>query len=444
MVSEILPFEKEFFDIVIFDEASQMFVEKSLPSIYRSKKVIVAGDDKQLKPSNNFNNRSVGDEDENEEQEEYVDTSATTVESLLDLAKERFQSTLLSYHYRSKYPELINFSNYAFYNGNLITAPNNQALSKPAIEVIKIDNGIWEGQSNLNETIRVYELVKELLLNRKNNESIGIITFNAKQQSLIKEYLDDICENDLEFRNIYEKEKVRYDDNEDQSLFVKNIENVQGDERDIIIFSTAYAKDSKTGRMANRFGSLSQQGGENRLNVAISRSKNKIFIVTSIEPEELNVENTKNNGPKLLKKYLQYARSISEKNLNLSKDILNSLDRIQEVQTINEDHFDSPFEIEVCEKLREKNYTVHTQVGDSGYKIDLAIYDKENSDYILGIECDGATYHSSPSARERDIYRQKFLELKGWNIHRIWSRNWWENPHKEIEKIIQKLDRISY
>ncbi len=187
---------------------------------------------------------------------------------------------------------------------------------------------------------------------------------------------------------------------------------------------------------------MSQEGGENRLNVAISRAKLKIYIITSIEPEELNVENVKNNGPKLLKKYLQYSRSVSNGENEIGFEILNSLCRIPEVSKQYEDKFDSPFEIEVCNMLREKNFTVHTQVGDSGYKIDLAIYDEKTSDYILGIECDGATYHSSPSARERDIYRQKFLEMKGWNIHRIWSKNWWENPKKEIEKVLNKINRL--
>lgn len=412
---------------------------------YRAKKVIVAGDDKQLKPSAIGVKRSEDEEEDesNEMDEEYKDDSAVTTQSLLDLAKARYNDTLLSYHYRSKYPELINFSNYAFYNGNLITAPNKEILDKPPIEVIKLNNGIWENQSNIVEAENVYKVVKELLLTREKNESIGIVTFNAKQQSTIKEYLDNICESDIEFRKIYEQEKIRYDGTEDQSLFVKNIENVQGDERDIIIFSTAYAKDIKTGRIANRFGTLSQEGGENRLNVAISRAKVKIIIITSIEPEELDVENTKNNGPKLLKKYLQYCRAVSQKDMESAKKILESLDFIKEINQNEADKFDSPFEEEVCDKLRNNNFIVHTQVGDSGYKIDLAIYDKSTLDYILGIECDGATYHSSPSARERDIYRQKFLEMKGWNIHRIWSKHWWENPDKEIDKIIKKVNRIT-
>lgn len=440
-VSDIMPLEKGLFDLVIFDEASQMFIEKSIPTIYRSKSVVVAGDDKQLKPTSVGLKRLV-EEDEYDE-EEYFDDSATEAESLLDLAKKRYSASLLNYHYRSKYPELINFSNYAFYDGKLITAPNKERKVIPPIEVIKLNDGIWEGNINIPEVERVYELVKELLINRENRESIGIVTFNSKQQEKIKEYLDDICSEDFEFRALYEEEKIRYDDNEDQSLFVKNIENVQGDERDIIIFSTAYAVDSKLGRVPSRFGSLSQGGGENRLNVAISRAKKKVYVVTSIEPEDLSVETTKNNGPKLLKKYLQYCRAISNNDLDQGEKILNTLCHSpSEVEGEIIDHFDSPFEEEVCEKLREKGYTVHTQIGDSGYKIDLGVYDAKTSNYILGIECDGATYHSAPSARERDIFRQKFLEIKGWNIHRIWSRNWWQNSDKEIDLIVKKVENL--
>lgn len=442
IVSEVLPFKEELFDIVIFDEASQIFVEKSLPTIYRAKSVVVAGDDKQLRPTSIGMKRIDEEDNENIEvsEEDYFDDTAMTEESLLDLAKQRYKSTLLSYHYRSKFAELINFSNYAFYNGKLVIAPNIVNSSNPPIEVLKTENGRWEDQSNFEECKRVYSLVKEILIIRDNNQSIGIVTFNAKQQDKIKEYLDDVCEEDIEFRALYEKEKIRYDGSEDQNLFVKNIENVQGDERDIIIFSTAYAKDNLTGRVASRFGTLSQEGGENRLNVAISRAKEKIYIITSIEPEELNVENSKNNGPKLLKKYLQYARAVSSKNTSGAEDILNSLTQTNTSGQL--DIFDSPFEEEVCIMLREKGYNVHTQIGDSGYRVDMALYDERASNYIMGIECDGAMYHSSPFARERDIYRQKFLEMRGWKIHRIWSKNWWENPSKEIEKIHNKVKNI--
>ena len=450
LVSEILPFEKDLFDILIFDEASQILIERSIPSIYRAKKIVVAGDDKQLKPSSFFKKKSKDEDDydendldEDDESEEYVDDDglALEVESLLDLAKQRYPSTLLNYHYRSKYSELINFSNHAFYGGNLIISPSKYMEEEKPIEVIKVENGLWDKGINQQEIKAVFELVRDLLLTRKNNESIGIVTFNASQQESIRDYFNDRAIEDIEFRDIYEKEKVRYDLGEDQSLFIKNIENVQGDERDIIIFSIAFSKDIKTGRVANRFGLLNQVGGDNRLNVAISRAKTKMYIIQSIEAEELNIENTKNVGPKLFKQYLQYSSAVSSSDKDKTNLILNFLN-VEKKGVNGEDIFDSPFEEEVCNKLRDKNYEVHTQIGDSGYRIDLAIYDVATSSYILGIECDGAMYHSSISARERDIFRQNFLESRGWVIHRIWSRKWWEDQDKEIEKIEKKVSNI--
>ena len=196
-------------------------------------------------------------------------------------------------------------------------------------------------------------------------------------------------------------------------------------------------------RVASRFGTLSQAGGENRLNVAISRAKKKIYVITSIEPEELIVETSKNDGPKLFKKYLQYVKAVSEKDENSKTDILKSLFKMYDIKENKELHFDSDFEKEVYSALKDCNYEVHTQVGVSGYRIDLGIYSRNKSEYILGIECDGATYHSSPSARERDVYRQKFLESRGWTIHRIWSKDWWRSPEKEIKKIRNILEKIS-
>lgn len=442
VASQILPLKEDLFDVVIYDEASQILVETAIPTIYRGKKIVVAGDDKQLQPSVLGKKRVTEDEEDEEELDE--DTAVTEALSLLDLAKERYAHTLLSYHYRAKYPELINFSNYAFYDGKLVVAPSKEKLEKPPIERIMVENGVWtKTRNNKEETEAVYKLVKNLLINRKEKESIGVITFNASQQTYIREYLDYMTETDLEFRSLYEAEKNRLDETEDKSIFIKNIENVQGDERDIIIFSVGYAPDSFTGRVASRFGSLSQAGGENRLNVAISRAKKKCYLVTSIEPEALNVETTKNSGPKLLKKFLQYSRAVSDENEELANTILKDICIIENNKAAPiTDSFDSPFEEQVCNALRDKGLEIHTQIGDSGYRIDLGVYSREDDKYILGIECDGAMYHSSKNARERDIYRQKFLEIKGWTIHRIWSKDWWRSPEVEIYKVLKVLGNL--
>ena len=309
------------------------------------------------------------------------------------------------------------------------TSKTNSEGVKP-IERIKVE-GEWRERENHKEAIEVVRLIKDILMNRKENETIGVITFNINQKDLIDKLLEIEAGKDSEFGKLYNNESERIEDNEDISLFVKNIENVQGDERDIIIFSTAYAKNAN-GKLNHSFGALSQEGGENRLNVAISRAKKKIYLVTSIEPEELNVDD-KNNGPKLFKKYLQYAKAVSDGNKELTKEILNSVCD-SKVGRNEELHYDSDFENQVHDALEKAGLIVDTQIGVSGYKIDLGIYDKKSSKYILGVECDGAAFHSSKSARERDIYRQRYLESRGWNIIRIWSKNWWSNPQKEVDR----------
>nr|WP_114352083.1 AAA domain-containing protein [Saliterribacillus persicus] len=433
IASAIFPLEEKIFDLVIFDEASQCTVENGMPAIYRGNKVVVAGDEQQLPPSSLFKGSVEADEDD--EQEEFEES-----QSLLNLAKRILPSSLLEWHYRSKSEELINFSNHAFYNGHMQIAPNVNHLQDPAAIQWHESNGKWINQQNTVEAEDVVKLLKEKLIEDA-SKTIGIITFNAKQQAAIEDVIDLFSEEDAEFGVIYDQVMSR---DLDERVFVKNIENVQGDERDIIIFSIAYAK-NKEGRVYNRFGTLGQEGGENRLNVAVTRAKQEIHLVSSIEPHELNVTNAKNIGPKLLKAYMEYAQAVSK----LKKDKIEATltDLSGEVNTIKQEgnlQFDSPFEEEVYEKLTEIGYSVDTQVGMSGYRIDLAVVDpNDSSKYVLGIECDGAMYHSSPAARERDIYRQRFIEQKGWKIDRIWSRNWWKDPYAEIERIDQIVKRLS-
>lgn len=430
-VSDILPLKEGMFDVIIFDEASQIFVENAIPTIYRGKQVVIAGDDQQLRPSSLFR---VKFEDNDEEEVDIQLAAAFEEESLLDLAKTSYDSVHLNYHYRSAYDQLINFSNYAFYKGRLQVSPNISSSSSKykVISRLKV-NGRWIDRKNMTEAENVVDLVAEIFKKRKRNQTIGIITFNITQKDLIQDLLEKRAYADPSFKSTYIAEIDRKEGNEDVSLFVKNIENVQGDERDIIIFSIGYAP-NENGRVSVNFGSLSQDGGENRLNVAISRAKSKVYIITSIEPEELDVEGTKNRGPKLFKKYLQYAREVSDGNEEAANVILKSL-LDTDIENSREDHFDSDFEMEVRDALVELGYDIKTQVGVSGYKIDLAIYDSVLSRYVIGIECDGATYHSSKSARERDIHRQRYLESRGWKIIRIWSRDWWRNQNGEIRKI---------
>lgn len=435
VVSDLLPLQKELFDIVIFDEASQMYVEKGIPAIYRTKKVVVAGDTQQLKPSSLGTGRIIDEEDE--ELGEFA--GAVEEESLLGLAQYRYERTMLNYHYRSNYEELIAFSNYAFYEGKLYVSPNVNTPKESPIERIMVSNGRWINKQNIEEARETVSIIKKVLTNRKADETIGVITFNITQRDLIEDLLEEEMNKDSKFAILVNAERERKKDNEDISLFVKNIENVQGDERDIIIFSIGYAR-NESDRVAINFGWLSQNGGENRLNVAISRAKKKIYVVTSIEPEELQIDDTKNKGPKLFRKYLEYVKAINDNDKVLARSILLSLvDSDIESGIVR---FDSEFEEEVYGKLVERGVLVDSQVGVGGYSIDLAIKNKSSNEYILGIECDGKLYHSSPSARERDYHRQKYLESRGWKIYRIWSTNWWKDSNKEIEKILHVVENI--
>lgn len=434
MVSSIFPLTEGLFDIVIFDEASQLTVESGMPSIYRGKQIIIAGDEKQLPPSNLFR---AGYADEENEEETNFDTDESV--SLLNLAKRRFPEKILQWHYRSKYEELINFSNHAFYNGYVQIAPNVTPFKEPPALVWKRIDGRWINQSNEVEAMEVVRQLKNTL-QKQPDKSVGIITFNAKQQSKVQDVIDSVSVEDEEFRILYNELMSR---ELDERLFVKNIENVQGDERDIIIFSIGYAKNEE-GKVYNRFGSLNQKGGENRLNVAVSRAKEGIIIVSSIEPEDLNVTNTSERGPKLLKSYLKYARAVSGGKIEDINAVIQEINETVNTHVVQQAlHFDSPFEEQVYQQLRNIGYEITTQVGMSGYRIDMAIvHPNDHSRYILGIECDGAMYHSSPSARERDVYRQRYVESRGWTIERIWSRNWWKDPINEIERIDRRIKEL--
>mgnify|MGYP000857333243 FL=1 len=428
-VSEVLPLRIGLFDLVIFDEASQMYVERGIPAIYRAKKVVIAGDHKQLRPSS----LGFGRIDNDESAEE--DAAALEEESLLDLARARYDSILLNFHYRSRYEELIAFSNYAFYGGRLYVSPNISEPSKPPIEVHRV-NGTWDDTRNMAEARKIIDLLREFFMNRRNNETVGVITFNAAQRDLINDVLDDECVKDPTFGRIINDEMRRFDNGEDVGLFIKNIETVQGDERDVIMFSVAYAPNSE-GKMIQRFGWLNNRGGENRLNVAISRAKRKIHIVTSIEPEDLKVEETMNAGPKILKKYLQYARAISDGDKRMADSVLRSFndDRWKEAPIIESE---SGISDRVYNSLVRKGYTVDRHVGIGGYQIDLAV--KQNGNYILGIECDSHLYEMSQSTRERDYHRQKYLESNGWSIHRVWTPGMWKDPEREISKIVKAIE----
>lgn len=435
-VSTLLPLERNMFDIVLFDEASQVFIENTIPTIFRGNRIVVAGDAKQLRPTATFMKRYMGANiDDNLD---YSTQAALEVESLLDLAVSRFNSANITYHYRSKHEELIDFSNKAFYENKLQIAPNvSKNLKQKPIERILV-NGVWNNRKNLVEAKRVVELLKQIFKTRKNNETIGIITFNSEQEMAIEDLIDKQCGIDDEFRKLFIQESNRIENGEDVSLFVKNLENVQGDERDIIIFSIGYAN-NELGKVNATFGSLSNEGGENRLNVAITRAKKKIYVVTSIEPEALKVDGSKFAGPKLLRSYLTYVRAVSEGNTDEVKTILNSF-----TDTGKQDEKPAlmlGIDEQIAERLNKLGYKTELGLGNSNSKISIAVYDKKKDKYLLGIETDQSVIKSSSSPMERDVYRNEFLKSRGWKTCRVWSRDFWHNPSGVINNIVREIEK---
>ncbi len=428
VVSAIIPLVYGMFDLVIFDEASQMYVEKGIPAIYRAKKVVIAGDTKQLRPSNLGIGR-LEDEDEFYEDAILKDISMDA-KSLLDLARYKFDETILNYHYRSKYEELIAFSNHAFYEGKLIVSPNQYNSIKPPIEYIHVKDGIFENRKNIEEAKTVIKLIKKIFRQRVNNETIGVITFNSTQRDLIENYIDEELFKKSLYQKQFEKELFRTNDSEDTSLFVKNIENVQGDERDIIIFSMGYGRDPE-GFVRRRFGWLNNDGGQNRLNVAISRAKQKIYFVSSLYPEELKVEDLKSTGPKLLKDYMRYCYFISNNKTEMAKEVLS---RLHSSEELIEENILSDLVMDIKKRLEKNNYNVKTSLGIGTNSISIGIYDEETSSYKLGIICDVNESKISNSRRDL-LHQEKYLNARNWVIYRVFASNWYTNPNKEMRNI---------
>ena len=380
--SAIFPMEANVFDLVVFDEASQCFSENGIPSIYRGKQVMVTGDDKQLRPHDLYKVRW---EDENEQEIPELD-----IDSLLDLAKHYLYEVSLNGHYRSQSLALIDFSNRHFYKGRLKLLPNFDTVNsdEPALEYVKVE-GVWTDNSNKVEAQKVARIAIQYCTEHPDKQ-VGIVTFNATQQMLVYETLDELS--NLEQTHFH-------------NLIVKNIENIQGDEKDIIIFSIGYAP-NENGRMNINFGSLSTEGGENRLNVAITRAREKVIVVTSILPEELRVENTKNEGPKLLRKYLEYVKSVS--------------DRTYSPQLIPSSRYQIDWYLsEKVKKLNSKETSFSREIPYA----DLTVL--ENHKYRKLILTDDERYHDAISAKDAHVYVKNILRNKHWTYTDVYSREFW-------------------
>lgn len=397
------------FDVVVFDEASQIFPQDAIGAIYRGKQLIVVGDSKQMPPSNFFN--SVADLDNEDE-----DDDITDFESILDLCSTSFPQRRLKWHYRSRFEQLISFSNKNFYENDLVTFPSSKAdKAGTGVDFFYVD-GTFDRKSKTNrvEAERIVDLVFENI-EKYPERSLGVVAFSMAQQSLIDKLISKRRQQDPSKEPFFKSDRA-------EPFFVKNLETVQGDERDTIIFSIAYAKDSQ-GRLLLNFGPINREGGERRLNVAVTRAKFNVQLVSSMHYTDIDLSRTNSVGARLLREYLDYAE--------------NGAIALERSVSVNPyEQFDSEFELEVCEFLREKGFSVDTQVGSSSFKIDLALKHPYSSDYVLAIECDGATYHSSKTARDRDRLRQDILERMGWHFYRIWSTDWFRNKRVEKERLL--------
>lgn len=412
LVAEMIPHDRKLFDVVIFDEASQIPPAEAIGCLARSSQVVVAGDSRQLPPTSFFG-RTVEDDDDDEEE----DLSLTRdIESLLDVADALLRDQMLQWHYRSRDDRLIAFSNQRIYGGALTAFPGALVDSPIEHELIPFRpiTGVRGTRSNPDETERVIDLILDHARSRP-DETLGVIAFGQHHANNVEESL----RKRLGELNDASLDQFFAETNEER-FFVKNIERVQGDERDAIILSLGYHKDAN-GNLPLRFGPLNQEGGERRLNVAVSRARSRLKLVSSFTHHDIAPGRTEAKGVELLRQYLEFAASGGE-----------DLGAETGPVPLN------PFELSVKEGLEQRGIPVAAQYGVSGYRIDFACaHPEEPGRMVLAVEADGASYHSSATARDRDRLRQQVLEDKGWQFHRIWSTEWFRNREAELDRVEQ-------
>lgn len=399
------------FDLLVIDEASQMRPEFAVSAIMRATQIVVVGDANQLPPSDFFS--SSGAEDD----EDMHETVSVTSESILDLANQRLRrKRRLRWHYRSQHEDLIQYSNREFYERDLIVFPSPTTDDQLLGVKCRYVGGTYEASINQEEAQAVIEEAFRLM-RAYPERSLGIATMNSKQAELIQNEFNRLQLEEPEVRAY-----IDFHSNGIEEFFIKNLENVQGDERDIILISTVYGPD-KNGTVMQRFGPMNQQMGWRRLNVLVTRAKLSTRVFTSLRPNDIKITEKSSKGVMALKSYLTYAMKGAATDSESGGE------------------FDSDFEIFVAEKLRAHGYGVVPQVGVEGFRIDLGV---RHPDYpigfIAGVECDGARWHTGLSARDRDRIRQTILENMGWRIHRIWSTDWFADPDREMAKLLQNLE----
>ena len=404
------------FDLVVMDEASQLKPEEAIGAVARGKQLIVVGDQKQLPPTSFFD-RMMSVEDEDDSQA----SVATSSESILDICLSAFPTRTLKWHYRSKHESLIAYSNHRFYDDKLIVFPSPYPQTKRlGVRYHYVRDGAYQNRQNLPEARRVVDAVIEHMQTRS-DESLGVATLNITQRDLIEELLEQRLRN----FEAGEKYKARWEE-EGWPFFIKNLENVQGDERHVILISTTFGKAPGTNVVRQNFGPISREHGGRRLNVLFTRAQHSVHVYSSMLPEDIILDSKTPQGTADLRGYLEFA-------------LRGTLEGVR----LGPRPPDSDFEVSVASVLEARGYEVVPQLGVAGYFIDLAVRNPgRRGEFLAAIECDGASYHSGVSVRDRDRIRQEILESLGWKgrIWRIWSADWFRNPKREIERLLAFLD----
>jgi transcription elongation GreA/GreB family factor len=413
-VAQYLEPGKLHFDMIIMDEASQLRPEEAIGALARGGQMVIVGDPKQLPPTSFFDRFWEGSDGEENREE----TAVGGMQSILDIGLARFYpARTLRWHYRSQHEALIHFSNHHFYDRRLIIFPSPYgAQAGLGLRHHYVSKGLYENRRNIEEAKRVADAVIQHFLNH-HDESLGVATLNIPQRDLIEEEIDRRLRLNPEAEQYIEKWKS-------QGLmpfFVKNLENVQGDERDVIFISTTYGR-NREGVVAQRFGPINQADGWRRLNVLFTRARRRVELFTSMQPSDVIVDAKSRRGVRALRDYLAYVR-----------------EGIIEGPREGAKPPDSDFEVAVADVLRNQGYDVVPQLGVAGFYIDIAVKNPSRpGEFIAAIECDGAMYHSARSVRDRDRIRQEILEGRGWKdrIYRIWSTDWFRDPNTQIKRLL--------
>lgn len=417
-IAQYLSAEASNFDLVVFDEASQIPVWDAIGAMARGKQVVMVGDPKQLPPTNFFGRSDSTDGDD--------DVVEGDLESILDECLGASLPTRnLSWHYRSRHESLIAFSNHRYYGGGLVTFPS-PVTDDRAVSFHLVKGRYEKGGARINQP-EAQALVADLVSRlkrpgfRESGLTIGVVTFNSEQQGLIEDLLDGERRKDPGLEPYFSEMEI-------EPVFVKNLESVQGDERDIMYFSITYGPDM-AGAVSMNFGPLNRDGGERRLNVAVTRARHELRVFSSLRGEQMDLSRTKAVGVRDLKHFLEFAefgpRALAEAHHGSLGD------------------FESPFESSVAKALGRKGWQVHTQIGASSFRVDLGVVHPDFAGrYLAGVECDGATYHRSATARDRDKLRELVLRGLGWEIVRIWSTDWWVNPGGTLERVHAALTTL--